>query len=326
VSTDLAVEASGVTKAFGDSRVLRGLSLAVPRGTVFCLLGPNGAGKTTTVRILATLARADSGTARVAGLDVLADRRQVRRRISLTGQYAAVDGALTGAENLRLAGRLAGLGRPGARRRADELLAQFGLADAAGRRAAAYSGGMRRRLDLAAGLVSRPEVMFLDEPTTGLDLPGRQAVWQVVGELSRSGVTIFLTTQYLEEADQLADRVAVLDGGVIVADDSPGALKQKVGGRELDLELADAESFDAALRRLGGRAVRAERAGLAISLATDGSAPAVRDLLDEIDPGRTSVRRFAVHDVSLDAVFLALTTSSATTGPTASEPEEICHV
>jgi ABC-2 type transport system ATP-binding protein len=326
MSTDLAVEAAGVTKAFGERLVLRGLSLAVPRGSVFCLLGPNGAGKTTTVRILATLARADSGTARVAGLDVIADRREVRRRISLTGQYAAVDGAQTGAENLRMTGRLAGLSRPEARQRADELLAQFGLADAAGRRAATYSGGMRRRLDLAAGLVSRPEVMFLDEPTTGLDLPGRQAVWQVITELSRSGVTIFLTTQYLEEADQLADRVAVLHGGVIVADDSPGALKQKVGGRELDLELADYESFDAALRRLGGRAVRSDRQGLAIGVATDGSAPAVRDLLDEIDPGRTSVCRFAVHDVSLDAVFLALTAPAASGTPAALDPKETCDV
>ena len=187
MSADMAVEASEVTKSFGDQHVLRGLSLAVPRGTVFSLLGPNGAGKTTTVRILATLARPDSGTVRVAGLDALASRRQVRRRISLTGQYAAVDAAQTGAENLRMAGRLAGLSRAAARIRTDELLMQFGLTDAAGRRSGTYSGGMRRRLDLAAGLVSRPEVMFLDEPTTGLDLPGRQAVWQVITELAGSG-------------------------------------------------------------------------------------------------------------------------------------------
>jgi ABC-2 type transport system ATP-binding protein len=323
---DLAVEAVGLAKSFDGRSVLRGLSLAVPRGTVFCLLGPNGAGKTTMVRILATLARADSGTARVAGLDVVTDRREVRSRISLTGQYAAVDGAQTGAENVRMAGRLAGLSRKAARLRADELLGQFGLADAAGRRAATYSGGMRRRLDLAAGLVSRPEVMFLDEPTTGLDLPGRQAVWQVVGELARSGATIFLTTQYLEEADQLADRVAVLDGGVIVADDSPAALKQKVGGRELELELADETAYKAALTCLGQHVVRTEAERLVIGVATDGSGPAVRGLLDEVDPDRTRVRRFAVHDVSMDAVFLALTTPSARATSSIPEPEETCNV
>jgi ABC-2 type transport system ATP-binding protein len=323
---DLAVEAVALAKSFGDTPVLRGLSLAVPQGTVFCLLGPNGAGKTTTVRILATLARPDSGTARVAGLDVVTDRRDVRGRISLTGQYAAVDGAQTGAENVRMAGRLAGLSRNAARLRADELLGQFGLTDAAGRRAATYSGGMRRRLDLAVGLVSRPEVMFLDEPTTGLDLSGRQAVWHVVGELARSGVTIFLTTQYLEEADQLADRVAVLDGGVIVADDSPAALKQKVGGRELELELADLSSYEAALEFLGRQVVRAEPDSLVIGVATDGSGPAVRGLLDEIDPGRNCVLRFAVHDVSMDAVFLALTTPSARATPSTPEPKETCDV
>src|SRR5579862_19076 len=227
--SDIAVEAAEVTKSFGDHQVLRGLSLAVPRGTVYSLLGPNGAGKTTTVRILATLARPDSGRVRVAGFDALGQRREVRSRISLTGQHAAVDAAQTGAENLRMAGRLAGLTRLQARQRAGELLAQFGLADAGDRRASTYSGGMRRRLDLAAGLVSRPEVMFLDEPTTGLDLLGRQAIWQVITDLAAAGGTIFLTTQYLEEADQLADRVAVLDGGTIVADDTPAALKRQVG-------------------------------------------------------------------------------------------------
>jgi ABC-2 type transport system ATP-binding protein len=293
---------------------------------VFALLGPNGAGKTTTVRILATLARPDSGTVRVAGLDALASRRQVRRRISLTGQYAAVDAAQTGAENLRMAGRLAGLSRAAARTRADELLAQFGLTDAAGRRSGTYSGGMRRRLDLAAGLVSRPEVMFLDEPTTGLDLPGRQAVWQVITELAGSGVTVFLTTQYLEEADRLADRVAVLDGGQIVADDSPRHLKEQVGGRELELELADADAFAAVLRLLGHRALRHDRAGLVIGAATDGEGAAVRALLDEIDPDRTAVRRFAVHEVSLDSVFLALTGRPGAPAPSVPQQKESCHV
>jgi ABC-2 type transport system ATP-binding protein len=324
MSADIAVEAAEVTKSFGDHEVLRGLSLVVPKGSVYSLLGPNGAGKTTTVRILATLSRPDAGRVRVAGYDALARRREVRSRISLIGQHAAVDGAQTGAENLRMAGRLAGLPRRQARQRAADLLAQFGLADAGDRRASTYSGGMRRRLDLAAGLVARPEVMFLDEPTTGLDLLGRQAIWQVITELAAAGGTIFLTTQYLEEADQLADRVAVLDGGVIVADDSPAALKRQVGRRELELELADGESFAAVLGRLGRRAVRHDRDALVIGAATSGDGPAVRALLDEIDPARTAVRDFAVHDVSLDAVFLALTGRAGRTDDL--NQKETCNV
>ena len=322
---DIAVRTDAVTKSFGARQVLRGLNLAVPRGSVYSLLGPNGAGKTTTVRILATLARPDSGNVRIAGLDALASPREVRSRISLTGQHATVDAALTGAENLRLAARLAGMARADARRRADELLAGFGLAEDGGRRAGTYSGGMRRRLDLAAGLVSRPEVMFLDEPTTGLDLTGRQAVWQVIRELAASGATIFLTTQYLEEADQLADRVAVLDGGVIVADDSPGALKRQVGGSELVLELAGHDSFDVVLRRLGRRVLHSDPAAQVIGAATEGDGPAVRALLDEVDPDRRMVHRFAVHDVSLDAVFLALTRRGVAAGSDLAQ-EETCNV
>jgi ABC-2 type transport system ATP-binding protein len=319
---DLAVEAVGVTKAFGSHRVLSGLSLAVPRGSVFALLGPNGAGKTTTVRILATLTRPDAGTVRVAGLDALAQRRQVRRQISLTGQYASVDAGLTGEENLRLVGRLAGLAGAQARRRAAELLEVFGLAQAGGRRVGQYSGGMRRRLDLAAGLVGRPDVVFLDEPTTGLDLPGRQAMWQVVAELAGSGVTVFLTTQYLEEADELADRVAVLDDGQIVADDTPRALKDEVGERRLELWLADQSAFDVTLRALGHRTAAQDRDALTIAVPTDGQAAQVRGLLDEIDPHRTAVVRFAVHDTTLDAVFLALTGHA----PATTTPKELENV
>ena len=306
MTTGPAVEAVGVRKSFGDYEVLRGLDLTVPRGIVFSLLGPNGAGKTTTVRIFSTLSRADGGSVRVAGFDVRADQQQVRRRISLTGQYAAVDVAQTGAENLQMVGELAGLRRREARRRADELLEQFDLTDAAGRRAGTYSGGMRRRLDLAAGLVGRPELVFLDEPTTGLDLPARQAMWQVIGDLAGSGVTIFLTTQYLEEADRLADRVAVLNDGGIVADGSPHVLKQQVRGRRLELSFADGPAFDSALRRLSLRALGSDPAALTITVATDGDAGRVRALLDEIDPDREGVRTFAVHDTSLDAVFLTL--------------------
>jgi len=212
-SEELAIEASGLVKAYRDVRVLSGVDLRVPSGSVFALLGPNGAGKTTTVRILATLARADAGQARVAGFDVLRERSLVRRRISLTGQFAALDEAQTGEENLRMMGRLSGLSRAAARQRAAGLLDQFELTAAARRRVGTYSGGMRRRLDLAASLVGQPSVIFLDEPSTGLDPQGRLTMWRVVEGLAASGVTVFLTTQYLEEADRLAGRIGVPDRG-----------------------------------------------------------------------------------------------------------------
>ena len=303
----LMVEASGLEKSYGSVRVLSGVDLQVERGRVLALLGPNGAGKTTTVRILATLARADAGAARVAGFDVVAERRQVRRRISLTGQYAALDELQTGEENLRMMGRLTGLSGAAARGRAGELLEQFDLAEAGRRTVATWSGGMRRRLDLAASLVGRPSVIFLDEPTTGLDLRSRQAVWQVVAGLAGSGVTIFLTTQYLEEADRLADRIAVLDGGRVVADGTSEALKRQVAGQRLDLVLADTPAFDEVASLLDGRAVQRDPDRLTIGVATDGSAAQVRALLDEVDPARRAVRRFAVHSATLDDVFLALT-------------------
>ena len=304
---ELAVEAIGLEKSYGRVRVLDGVDLGVARGGVFALLGPNGAGKTTAVRILATLVRADAGQVRVAGFDVAADRRQVRRRISLTGQFAAVDDLQTGEENLRMMGRLAGLSRARARRRAAELLEQFDLTDAAGRTVKTYSGGMRRRLDLAAGLVGDPAVLFLDEPTSGLDPRSRQAMWQVVGELAGSGVSVFLTTQYLEEADRLADRIAVLDGGRVVAEGTSAQLKEQVAGHRLDLVLADAAAFEEVARRLDDRAARRDPARLTIGVATDGSAAQVRALLDEIDPTHRAVDRFAVHGATLDDVFLALT-------------------
>jgi ABC-2 type transport system ATP-binding protein len=304
---ELAVEAIGLEKSYGRVRVLDGVDLGVARGGVFALLGPNGAGKTTAVRILATLIRADAGQVRVAGFDVVADRRQVRRRISLTGQFAAVDDLQTGAENLRMMGRLAGLSRASARRRAAELLERFDLTEAASRTVTTWSGGMRRRLDLAAGLVGHPAVLFLDEPTTGLDPRSRQAVWQVVGELAGSGVSVFLTTQYLEEADRLADRIAVLDGGRVVAEGTSAQLKEQVAGHRLDLVLADAAAFEEVARRLDARAARRDPAHLTIGVATDGSAAQVRALLDEVDPTHRAVDRFAVHGATLDDVFLALT-------------------
>lgn len=306
------IRATGLEKSYGrgDERVkvLDGIDLSVERGTVFSLLGPNGAGKTTAVRILATLADADGGTATVAGYDVRTQRRQVRRAVSLTGQFASVDEKQTGEENLRMMARLGGLPRAAARRRAAELLERFDLTAAGRRLAGTYSGGMRRRLDLAAGLVGEPQVIFLDEPTTGLDLRSRQELWQVVRGLSAGGSTVFLTTQYLEEADQLADRIAVLDGGRLVAEGTATELKSRVSGHRLDLVLADAAAYE----RLAPLAVQLSPDTLTLGLPTDGTAVGVRALLDEIDPDRRDVVSFAVHSATLDDVFMALTGRSKT--------------
>jgi ABC-2 type transport system ATP-binding protein len=311
-----AIEATGLAKSYGAVPVLASVDLRVARGSVFALLGPNGAGKTTMVRILATLLRPDAGTARVAGFDIIRERHEVRRSISLTGQYAAVDDLQTGEENLRMMGQLSGLSAAHARNRARDLLARFDLSDAGRRRVGIYSGGMRRRLDLAASLIGRPAVIFLDEPTTGLDPRSRQAMWEVIAGLAGDGVTIFLTTQYLEEADQLAERVAVVDGGRVVAQGAPAELKQQVAGQRLDLTFADTWAFAEIARALGPRAVYRDAHHLTIGVATDGSAAQMRALLDEIDPQRRIVQRFAVHNATLDDVFLALT------GHAAARPEK----
>ena len=311
MSDNPTVEAYGLDKFYGQLKVLDGIDLRVERGTVYALLGPNGAGKTTTIRILSTLVPADAGRARVAGFDVQRERHRVRRSISLTGQYAAVDDLLTGEENLRMMARLSGLSRGQARARATELLERFDLAEAGRRRVATYSGGLRRRLDLAASLVGQPSVIFLDEPTTGLDPRSRQAMWQVITALVGSGVTVFLTTQYLEEADRLADRIAVMDGGRLVAEGTASELKAKVAEQRLDLTLTDAAAYEQVVRRLGGRAVQADPARLVVGLATDGSAAHIRALLDEVDPDRGEVEAFAVHTATLDDVFLALTGHAA---------------
>ncbi|MER5727165.1 ATP-binding cassette domain-containing protein [Streptomyces sp. NPDC002138] len=299
----MGIEATALTKSYGATRVLDGLDLAVPRGSVLALLGPNGAGKTTAVRILATLTTPDAGTARVAGCDIAAERGLVRRRISLTGQFAAVDGLQTGAETLRMTGRLAGLRAREARARAAELLDRFGLAEAADRTAKTYSGGMLRRLDIAASLVARPEVIFLDEPTTGLDPRSRAELWDVVRELRADGATVLLTTQYLEEADRLADRIVLLDGGRVAAEGSAAELKSRVAGHRLDLVLASRAAYD----RLAHRAVHHAPDDLTLGIPTDGSAADVRALLDSLDPDRTAVDRFSVRGADLDDVFFALT-------------------
>ncbi len=318
-SSEAAVEATALRKSFGATTVLNGLSLRVARASVFALLGPNGSGKTTTVRILATLLGADAGEARVAGLDVRRDRSAVRKRISLTGQYVAVDDLQTGEENLRMIARLAGLDRRTSRRRAGELLDRFGLAAAAERRVGTYSGGMRRRLDLAASIVSEPEVLFLDEPTTGLDPSSRLELWSVVGELLAAGVTVFLTTQYLEEADRLADRIAVLDGGRIVAAGTAEELKRDVADVRLEVRLHPDTPFDELLGRVDGHVLEANRAAGTFSLRTDGSAQEIRALLDEIDPDHTAVAEFTLRRATLDDVFLMLTGHTTT----AQEPAHV---
>ncbi len=318
---ELAIEAVGLRKSFGSVPVLKGVDLAVPAGSLFALLGPNGAGKTTAVRILATLLVPDGGSAHVAGHDVVSGRSLVRRSISLTGQYVALDELQTGEENLRMMGSLAGLSRTAARQRAADLLEQFGLSDAGKRRVSTYSGGMRRRLDLAASLVGHPSVIFLDEPTTGLDPRSRQTMWQIIRQLVQSGVTVFLTTQYLEEADQLASRIAVLDDGRIIAEGTAAELKQQVAGQRLELELADPVAFDLAAQRLADRLVLRDRERLLLGVPVDGGAPEIRQLLDSADPAGNLITRFNIHSATLDDVFLTLT------GDAAGQTEaEVIHV
>ncbi|MDQ2698074.1 MAG: ATP-binding cassette domain-containing protein [Actinomycetota bacterium] len=296
----LAIDVRGLGKRFGRSEVLHGLDLEVPEGQVFALLGPNGAGKTTTINILTTLVRPDAGTAIVAGFDVARQPDEVKARISLTGQSAAVDEMLTGTENLVMLGRLSGLGVRGARARAAGLLDRFGLTDAAARRVRTYSGGMRRRLDLALSLVVTPPVIFLDEPTTGLDTRSRQQLWSEIRELARAGTTVFLTTQYLEEADQLADRIAVLDQGRVAALGTASELKSRIGGDVVELRGPDDE--------------------LLSELPTDGSVHALRAAIDTLDRTEAAARegvRIAIRRPSLDDVFLAITG-----GPAASDRTE----
>ncbi len=313
MTTDLTIEATGLEKSFNATPVVAGIDLRVPSATVFALLGPNGAGKTTTVRMLATLTAPDRGMALVAGSDVVAQRGAVRRRISLTGQYAAVDGLQTGTENLRMIGRLQGLSRRAARARACELLERFDLVEVGGRRVATYSGGMRRRLDLAASLLRRPRVLFLDEPTTGLDPRSRRQLWNVVGSLVSDGVTVFLTTQNLDEADALADRIAVLDRGRIVAEGSAAELKATVAGRRLVVRAVDGGAFDAVASAAGTRVVERDAGLLTLGVACHGEGAAVRALLDELDPDRDRIAEFTMRTASLDDVFLTLTGRTTTT-------------
>jgi len=299
------ITVTGLRKAYGDHTVLDGIDLHVPAGTIFALLGPNGAGKTTTVQILSTLIDADAGDIRVAGHDPATAPDAVRAAIGVTGQFAAVDGLLTGRENLILMADLHHLGRAPGRRRADELLEQFDLTEAAGKQASAYSGGMRRRLDIAMGLVGQPRLVFLDEPTAGLDPRSRQAMWQTVRRLVADGVTVFLTTQYLEEADQLADRIAVLDGGRLVAEGTAEELKRLVPGGHITLRLADGPALRAAAVALDVQDV--DSAQLTLQVPGDGSVRSLRALLARLDEAGAEVESLTVHTPDLDDVFLALT-------------------
>ncbi|HEU5148872.1 MAG TPA: ATP-binding cassette domain-containing protein [Iamia sp.] len=300
-----AIEVRGLAKRYGDRVVLDGIDLDVPAGTVLALLGPNGAGKTTVVNILSTLVPADGGTARVAGHDVATDPAAVRRSIGVTGQFAAVDDLLTGEENIALVGRLLHLPGDELRQRTADLLDRFGLAAVAADLPGTYSGGMRRRLDLAMGLVGRPQVLFLDEPTTGLDPRSRRTLWDIVRGLVADGVTILLTTQYLEEADQLADRVALLDGGRIAAAGTPAELKRRVPGGRITLSFADPDALDRAEQLLRPQAV--DRPALSLDVTSDGGAATLRDVLARLDAARIPVEELATHSPALDDVFLALT-------------------
>jgi ABC-2 type transport system ATP-binding protein len=314
-----AIETNGLVKSFGTTRALDGVDLRIREGSVYGLLGPNGAGKTTTIRILATLLKPDAGTATVLGRDVVREARAVRQKVSLTGQYASVDEDLTGHENLVLVARLLGLGWRDARQRAAELLEAFGLAEAAGRQVQTYSGGMRRRIDIAASLVAIPEILFLDEPTTGLDPRGRSQVWELVRRIAAEGTTVLLTTQYLDEADRLAERLAVIDRGRVIAEGTSRDLKASVGSNALHVRLGSAD------QRALAQEVVARVLGDGVLPATDPVVVAARlenpaqaaEILAALTAGRVEVAEFSVGTPSLDEVFLALTGRPAESAPEA---------
>jgi ABC-2 type transport system ATP-binding protein len=316
VSAAPAIVARGVAKSFSEHRVLDEVDLTIAEGTIFSLLGPNGAGKTTMVRILSTLIPADTGEIRVAGHDVRTQAAGVRSAIGVTGQFSAVDNLLTGAENLRLMADLRHLGRDTGRRRMRELLERFDLADAADKPLSTYSGGMRRRLDLAMTLVGDPRVIFLDEPTTGLDPRSRRTMWQIIGELVADGVTIFLTTQYLDEADRLAERIAVLDQGRIVAEGIPAELKRRISGGHTELQFADPVALRHAAALLDIALPDDDK--LALQVPGDGTLAFLRSLLAQLDDARVDVEDLSIHSPDLDDVFFAVTGRS-TAQPTNEE-------
>ncbi|AGP53871.1 ATP-binding cassette domain-containing protein [Streptomyces rapamycinicus] len=318
----VAITATGLTKSYGDKAVLKGIDLSIPEGTVFAMLGPNGAGKTTTVQILSTLISADSGQARVAGHDLVRDADAVRAAIGVTGQFSAVDNLLTAEENLLLMADLHHLDRREGRRRAAELLRRFDLAEVARKPVVTFSGGMRRKLDLAMTLVGDPRIIFLDEPTTGLDPRSRRTMWEIIrGLVADEGVTIFLTTQYLEEADQLADRIAVLDHGALVAEGTAEELKRRIPGGHIRLRFADTAGLDVATDLFGVAAP--DREALTLQVPSDGGIPTLRAVLAVLDDASLEPEGLTVHIPDLDDVFLTLTGHSGSGEPAGAAKESI---
>ncbi|MFF8192358.1 ATP-binding cassette domain-containing protein [Streptomyces bobili] len=303
--TSLAIAANGLRKSYGDKVVLDGIDLAVPEGTVFSLLGPNGAGKTTAVKILSTLITADAGDLRVSGHDLGADPQAVRAAIGVTGQFSAVDGLITGEENMLLMADLHHLPKSEGRKAAADLLERFDLTEAAKKPASTYSGGMKRRLDLAMTLVGNPRIIFLDEPTTGLDPRSRHNMWQIIRGLVSDGVTVFLTTQYLEEADELADRIAVLSDGKIAAEGTADELKRLIPGGHVRLRFEDPQAYEAAATAL--REVARDGDAMALQIPSDGSQRELRAILDRLDAAGIEAAELTVHTPDLDDVFFALT-------------------
>ncbi|MGD9483548.1 ATP-binding cassette domain-containing protein [Streptomyces sp. TRM70308] len=319
-----AIHAEGLVKTFGDVRALDGVDLDVPEGTVLGLLGPNGAGKTTTVRVLTTLLRPDSGRAEVAGLDVLRQPNEVRRSIGLSGQFAAVDEYLTGRENLQMVGRLYQMPGREAKKRADELLERFNLADAADRTAKTYSGGMRRRLDLAAALVVSPPVMFMDEPTTGLDPRNRQALWDVIQELVAGGTTLLLTTQYLEEADRLADDIAVVDHGKVIARGTSDELKHRTGGERIEVVVHERDRIEDARRILvpqGKGEVSLDQHTRRLTVPVSGGAKLLAEVIRDLDASGIEIDDIGLRRPTLDDVFISLTGHAAVVNDAGTDPE-----
>lgn len=312
-SSSDAVVVKNLKKSYGNLKVLRGINFSIKRGSIFALLGPNGAGKTTTIKILSTLLESDSGNAVINGYDVKEDAEEVRSSIGLTGQYAAVDEYLTGEENLHLMGRLYRLSVSDSQERASGLLKLFDLEEAARRPVKTYSGGMRRKLDLAMSMIASPPIIFLDEPTTGLDPPSRLTMWDTIKKLAANGVTILLTTQYMDEADNLADNIVVIDGGKVIAEGSPDKLKAKIGSDRLELTISAKSNFSKAKAAVDGKGLQADPERRVLSISSKDGLVAVKDTLQKLEKANIEIENISLHKPTLDDVFLTLTGHAATT-------------